>query len=214
MPTVVTNNPFRYRGYYYDIDLGLYYLNARYYDANTGRFISADSYVSTGQGLIGYNMYAYCGNNPVMYFDPAGEAWWTVIGLVLVGAYLITNLTSSEKQEATPEQIEKAIEAANQADVNPRNDNSTVDIKIDTEQVIDSVDEIAYEYYYQRLYERSLEVAEDNKIPLGNLMTKKHIKWEFRLHMIGYKLGFESCKKTDLNVEETPWEMFKRALGW
>ena len=48
----------------------------------------------------------------------------------------------------------------------------------------------------------------------GILMTKKHIKWEFRLHMIGYKLGFESCKDTDLNVEETPWEMFKRALGW
>ena len=76
VPSIVTNNPFRYRGYYYDNDLGLYYLNARYYDENTGRFISADGYVSTGQGLTGYNMYAYCGNNPVMYVDPTGEAWW------------------------------------------------------------------------------------------------------------------------------------------
>ena len=66
-------NPFRYRGYYYDADLGLYYLNSRYYDSNTGRFINADGYVSTGQGLIGYNMYTYCNNNPVMYVDYYGE---------------------------------------------------------------------------------------------------------------------------------------------
>ena len=61
------DNPFRYRGYYYDADLELYYLNSRYYDSNTGRFISPDKYISTGQGLLGYNMFAYCGNNPVNY---------------------------------------------------------------------------------------------------------------------------------------------------
>ena len=59
-------NPFMYRGYYYDHDLGMYYLNSRYYDQNTGRFINADSYVSTDTGLLGYNMFAYC-NNPVNY---------------------------------------------------------------------------------------------------------------------------------------------------
>jgi len=80
--TTVVNNPFRYRGYYYDADLGLYYLNARYYDANTGRFISADGYVSTGQGILGYNMYAYCNNNPAMYVDYTGLS---AIGIFLVG---------------------------------------------------------------------------------------------------------------------------------
>ena len=69
-------NPFRYRGYYYDTDLGMYYLQSRYYDPNTCRFINADGYVSTGQGLTGYNMFAYCGNNPVMRVDPTGEAWY------------------------------------------------------------------------------------------------------------------------------------------
>ena len=68
-------NPFRYRGYYYDADLGLYYLNSRYYDSNTCRFISPDGYVSTGQGLTGYNMFAYCGNNPIMRTDPSGQFW-------------------------------------------------------------------------------------------------------------------------------------------
>ena len=58
--SVGEKNPFRYRGYYYDNETGLYYLNSRYYDPVTGRFINADGLVSTGQGLLGYNMYAYC----------------------------------------------------------------------------------------------------------------------------------------------------------
>ena len=58
-------NPFKYRGYYHDSETGFYYLNSRYYDPATGRFINADGLVSTGQGLVGYNMYAYCNNNPV-----------------------------------------------------------------------------------------------------------------------------------------------------
>jgi len=70
--TAARYNPFRYRGYYYDVETGLYYLNSRYYDPQVGRFISADSYVSTGQGLLGNNMFTYCGNNPIMGYDPDG----------------------------------------------------------------------------------------------------------------------------------------------
>lgn len=70
------NNPFRYRGYFYDNETGLYYLNSRYYDPVTGRFINADGYLSTGQGLLGHNMFAYCGNNPVNRIDPSGEDYY------------------------------------------------------------------------------------------------------------------------------------------
>ena len=66
-------NPFRYRGYYYDTETGFYYLQSRYYDPTTCRFINADIYLSTGIGFAGYNMYAYCNNNPVMYVDYTGE---------------------------------------------------------------------------------------------------------------------------------------------
>jgi len=69
---VNTYNPFRYRGYYYDVETGLYYLQSRYYNPNWGRFINADAYVSTGQGLIGNNMFAYCNNNPANGCDPCG----------------------------------------------------------------------------------------------------------------------------------------------
>ena len=72
---IVNVNPMRYRGYYYDRDLGLYYLQSRYYDSGVGRFINADGYISTGQGVLGYNMYAYCGNNPIINSDSSGESY-------------------------------------------------------------------------------------------------------------------------------------------
>ena len=72
-------NPIRYRGYYYDVETGFYYLQSRYYDPEVGRFINADGLVSTGQGLLGYNMYAYCGNNPVNRKDDGGEFWDSIV---------------------------------------------------------------------------------------------------------------------------------------
>ena len=72
--SVALRNPFRYRGYYYDTDTGWYYLNSRYNDPETGRFINADGYASTGQGMIGCNMFAYCNNNPVIVYCEAGRS--------------------------------------------------------------------------------------------------------------------------------------------
>ena len=65
-------NPLRYRGYFYDTETGLYYLQSRYYDPEVGRFITTDAFASTGQGIIGTNMFAYCGNDPINYFDSSG----------------------------------------------------------------------------------------------------------------------------------------------
>ena len=70
-----TLNPFRYRGYYFDTETGLYYLLSRYYDPSVGRFLNADGYVSTGAGVLGLNMFAYCGNNPVTRADYTGMFW-------------------------------------------------------------------------------------------------------------------------------------------
>ena len=68
-------NPFRYRGYFYDAETGFYYLNSRYYDPGTGRFVNADGFVQTGQGILDKNMFAYCGNNPVNRTDSNGNSW-------------------------------------------------------------------------------------------------------------------------------------------
>ena len=68
-------NPFRYRGYYYDTETGFYYLNSRYYDPQVGRFLNADEPILLGAngGIMGYNMFAYCNNNPVMHTDANGH---------------------------------------------------------------------------------------------------------------------------------------------
>ena len=75
-------NPFRYRGYYYDSDTKLYYLKTRYYDPETGRFISQDGVEYLDPDTInGLNLYAYCANNPVMNVDPNGTS---IIGTILL----------------------------------------------------------------------------------------------------------------------------------
>ena len=72
--TMAQINPLRYRGYYYDAELEMYYLQSRYYDPQICRFINADVLASTGQGVIGCNMFAYCVNNPIYLNDPHGNS--------------------------------------------------------------------------------------------------------------------------------------------
>ena len=73
--TVGETNPFRYRGYYYDTETGLYYVSSRYYDPEIGRFLNADeaTYLGASGTILGYNLFAYCENNPVNYEDPTGN---------------------------------------------------------------------------------------------------------------------------------------------
>lgn len=81
--TVGIDNPYRYRGYRYDNETGLYYLKTRYYNPEWGRFLNADEMVDNGNGLLGTNMFAYANNNPIRNVDHdgriAGDFWAAVI---------------------------------------------------------------------------------------------------------------------------------------
>ena len=100
-------NPFRYRGYYFDRETGLYFLQTRYYDPEIGRFLNRDSVNYADPGTInGLNLYAYCLNNPIAYTDPYGTTeWWewllgagimiAAIGLSFITAGLATPLTTA-----------------------------------------------------------------------------------------------------------------------
>ena len=68
-------NPFRYRGYYYDTETGFYYLQSRYYDPYTCRFINADDALGANSDIFSYNLFLYCANDPVNKIDPEGNAW-------------------------------------------------------------------------------------------------------------------------------------------
>lgn len=77
-------NPIRYRSYYFDTDLNMYWLTTRYYDPEIGRFISPDDYSYLDyRKLHGVNLYAYCKNNPVMFADPSGHFWWIILAAVV-----------------------------------------------------------------------------------------------------------------------------------
>ena len=77
-------NPFRYRGYYYDVETGLYYLGSRYYDPEVGRFLNSDSLIDN-RGVITQNLFTYCGNNPVNNADSTGHLFGAVIGGIVGG---------------------------------------------------------------------------------------------------------------------------------
>ena len=66
-------NPLRYRGYYYDSETGLYYLQTRYYSPEWARFLNADTMFIAGDALTAANLYAYCNGNPVMFVDRDGS---------------------------------------------------------------------------------------------------------------------------------------------
>ena len=63
----------------------MYYLQSRYYDPAIGRFLNADECISTGQGIRGNNMFAYCGNNPIANEDPNGKAFETAFDIISLG---------------------------------------------------------------------------------------------------------------------------------
>ena len=113
--TMAEINPLRYRGYYQDSETGFYYLQSRYYDPTICRFINADSYASTGQGLIGYNAFAYCLNKPTQNVDDNGE--WGISTLIKAGIGAVVNavctaVTGGSAQDVAKSFVVGAIEGA------------------------------------------------------------------------------------------------------
>ena len=72
--SIATINPFRYRGYYYDTEIGIYYLQSRYYDPAVGRFINADDviYILQDDRILQQNIFTYCYNESVSRMDKIG----------------------------------------------------------------------------------------------------------------------------------------------
>ena len=86
-------NPLTYRGYIYDRETGFYYLQSRYYDPTIGRFLNADDiqYLGASGSLLSLNLFVYCENNVVNYYDYDGrtqeKAFWRALGFVYDGSY-------------------------------------------------------------------------------------------------------------------------------
>ncbi len=94
-------NPIRYRGYYYDAETELYYLNSRYYMPVLCRFLNADGTSQTGQGLLDKNMFVYCLNNPTSLYDPNGCRAEFVVSYPAEGNGPITITTYTDEYDYT-----------------------------------------------------------------------------------------------------------------
>lgn len=109
--TLGTLNPLRYRSYVYDEETGYYYLQSRYYDPEICRFINADTFTSTGQGLLGNNMFAYCLNNPVTCVDTSGTFAFLAVTAIIATGGIVGGLLGAFSAAATDGNIaESAIE--------------------------------------------------------------------------------------------------------
>lgn len=104
-------NPFRYREYYYDNETGLYYLNSRYYNPIWGRFLNADGIIGANQDAIGYNLYAYCSNNPINHCDLTGMWSFSFKTVLQAITHLIDPLGSTRKIKKNRRQLKKEKKA-------------------------------------------------------------------------------------------------------
>ena len=100
--TIGQLNPFRYKGYYYDNESGMYYCSSRYYNPQWGRFLNSDSIVCLNlENVNGLNLYCFCMNNPIMYANPSGHfgILATLLISTLVGTVssVVTSLANGEK---------------------------------------------------------------------------------------------------------------------
>ena len=79
-------NPFRYRGYYFDQEIDLYYLQSRYYDPIVKRFVNPDGtdYLAIDDTIIACNIISYCQNSPTQAVDPNGHGPFLAIGVQFV----------------------------------------------------------------------------------------------------------------------------------
>ena len=119
-------NPYRYRGYRYDEEIAMYYLNSRFYDANVGRLINADGLMGNQGNILGHNMYSYTSNNYVSYTDPSGYFGILLFGgaLVLVLVLLLSGCSSND----------------NPAGIKNPNNKSTVEIEITDDMTKDDIE--------------------------------------------------------------------------
>ena len=221
---VANLNPFRYRSYYYDTDLKMYWLTTRYYDPEIGRFISPDDYSYLDyQKLHGINLYAYSKNNPVMYYDPSGHDLMTLLitfvaaltaivtPLIAVGAavtFVGYQIYSDENKKSNKEHVPKDDEFLKE--VPYKGDGFAVYYKMESEEGSGKLILTVYESwrFSEREIKEFLNWLKHNgyeEISIGRVYN------EWMWHNIAFALGIkpDSSRKVDAYLDSPD-----KKYGW
>lgn len=154
-------NPFRYRGYYYDNETKLYYLNNRYYNPEWSRFINADGILGQNEDQLSYNLYIYTSNNPINYSDLNGK--WFFFDkkrIIRTITYLLDPLGSTRKIgrnsdiikqeqqsfEATKQNVAKTVSEAVNNFVGEIGVGTGADIKITDNISVGAYQDVTFSY--------------------------------------------------------------------
>ncbi len=201
-------NPLRYKNYIYDTETDWYYLQTRFYDPAVGRFLNADGYADTGDSTTSTNMFAYCGNNPIIRKDSSGQGWTLALTVAITAIKVIATKIKAKKngvneKEKFKKKLYKAIKE------------EPVSLSKDETPVIKGQDK--YKRYRidfsqsgtEELYTMPdvvKQVAEQKLQETGYGYSDQDIKQfvgELYAHEIGYEMSFhlsENLKIADIDV--------------
>lgn len=172
----------------------MYYVASRYYDSNLGRWISADAFVTTGQGFTGNNMFAYCGNNPANYTDFTGERYVAVSQNLYEGT--VSKPISSDHIKMSDQLLDYLV--SDDYDLSGY-DNFKLSVKFDGRREISDTDYIGSVAFVKDI---ALLI-----IPLGE-KAEKIINW---IDILSTAISVNNKKKYKLNGF---YDHYKVTLSW
>ena len=174
-------NPFRYRSYYYDSDIKMYYLQSRYYDAEVGRFINCDdvNYIGVTESEISYNPFAYCVNNPTSNIDYFGYAV-DFVGFITKILKFMQSLFKDNNVALQVKLCEDVINLSYHRDDILAMETLSQDVKISSKYSIYSIftRAITKRWYYERKYtiESYSATKEQWNVLIADINKIKNIK--------------------------------------
>ncbi|MBC5787513.1 RHS repeat-associated core domain-containing protein [Clostridium sp. NSJ-27] len=125
-------NPFRYRGYYYDTESGLYYLQNRYYDPLVKRFINCDTIAGNTGAIDSHNTYSYCKNNPINNTDTNGQSCFKFL-MKVVTKYIARPIVNAIKSVAKKQSWTKSFGGSISGAIGPFIGNVTAGLVMDSQ---------------------------------------------------------------------------------
>ncbi len=173
-------NPFRYRGYFYDTETGLYYLQTRYYDPEIGRFLNMDSInYANPETINGLNLYAYCGNNPVMNIDPDGCFILSTICFFIV-CMVVIDTTANDIRKIVNEEVTATVS----------DDGESVIIN-NSYKIVTPWVQFGYSFYLNHINPETKDVIKGSSIG---------VQYEWFLHNAAYYVGIERAHTQSVDV--------------